>query len=99
MGRQPSEGGLPALRMADDVLLREVGGEMVLLHLGSEQYFGLNRMGAEIVTRLTERPWAQALATLEKDYEVDPEVLRRDVQELVDALTASGLIGPLHDGD
>jgi hypothetical protein len=74
------------------VLYREVDGEMVLLNLDSEQYFGLDTVGADIVTRLTERPWDEAMATLVEDYEVDPAVLRRDVADLVAALLEAGLL-------
>lgn len=74
------------------VLVRVVGGEMVLLNLESEQYFGLNRVGAQMVTRLTGQPWADALASLEADFDVDAAVLRRDVEDLTDSLVMAGLL-------
>lgn len=65
---------------------------MVLLNLESEQYYGLNAVGADIVTRLTTHPYATAFSSLAADYDVDPEVLRRDVDNLVAALERAGLI-------
>ncbi|MDQ3569704.1 MAG: PqqD family protein [Actinomycetota bacterium] len=74
------------------MLYRQVDKQMVLLHLEREQYFGLNEVGARIVTRLTEEPLEAALVALADDYEVDSEVLRRDVHNLIDALTEAGLL-------
>ena len=83
--------GIPAIEIPAEVLFREVGGEMVLLHLGTEEYFALNRVGASIVRRLLELPWEQALAELRDTYDVDPTILRDDARELVGALTTAGL--------
>ncbi len=74
------------------MLFREVDGQMVLLNLESEQYYGLNAVGADIVTRLTKEPFPAALAGLNRDYDVDPEVLRRDLDNLVEALLQAGLL-------
>jgi hypothetical protein len=82
----------PAYAVPAHVLYREVDGEMVLLNLDSEQYFGLDTVGADIVTRLVEQPLDKALTTLVADYEVDPAVLRRDVDDLLAALLDVGLL-------
>jgi hypothetical protein len=80
------------------VLHREVDGQMVLLDLASEQYFGLNEVGADIVTRLTRQPLDEALSSLTADYEVEPDALRRDVNDLVDSLVGAGLLEPVQSG-
>jgi hypothetical protein len=64
---------------------------MVLLHLVREEYFALNRVGAAIVRRLLELPWEEALAEVGELYDVEPAILRDDAQQLVGALTSSGL--------
>lgn len=74
------------------VLFREVDGQMVLLNLESEQYYGLNAVGADIVTRLTSQPYGTAFAELARDYDVDLEVLRHDVEHLIEALERAGLV-------
>ena len=74
------------------VLFREVDGQMVLLNLESEQYYGLNAVGADIVTRLTSQTYGAAFSALARDYDVEPEVLRRDSDNLVDALQQAGLL-------
>lgn len=65
---------------------------MVLLNLQTEQYFGLNRIGAHIVTRLTEEPFEEALAGLTNDFDVNAVVLNRDVENLVAGLLDAGLL-------
>ena len=82
----------PAYAIAPSVLHREVDQQMVLLDIQSEKYFGLNDVGADMVRRLTSQPLDEALASLERDYEVDREVLRKDVDVLVDSLLAAGLL-------
>lgn len=82
----------PGFEIPAHVLYREVDGEMVLLNLETELYFGLDAVGADIVTRLTEQPAAAALDALVADYAVEPEALRRDVDDLVATLVDAGLL-------
>jgi myo-inositol catabolism protein IolC len=82
----------PSFQIPETVLYREVAGEMVLLNLDTEQYFGLNGVGADIVTRLVKEPRDQALAALCDYYEVDVETLHRDVEDLVESLVRAGLL-------
>jgi myo-inositol catabolism protein IolC len=82
----------PAFAFPDGVVAREVDGEMVLLNLASEQYFSLDRVGADIVTRLTRGPLDDALAALCRHYEVDAEELKGDVDQLVGELVEAGLL-------
>jgi hypothetical protein len=85
----------PAFAFPDGVVAREVDGEMVLLNLTSEQYFSLDKVGADIVTRLTRGPMDEAVAALCRDYEVDADVLKGDVDALVGELVEAGLLeGP-----
>jgi hypothetical protein len=85
----------PSFAFPDGVVAREVDGEMVLLNLTSEQYYSLDRVGADIVTRLTSTPMNEAVAALSLDYEVDAEVLKADIDSLVDELLEAGLlVGP-----
>jgi hypothetical protein len=88
-----------AFVIPSDVLFRDVAGEMVLLHLETEQYFALDHVGAEMVSRITDQPWDDALAALREVFDVDLDVLRSDVQDLVDELMGAGLIAPRADAD
>ncbi len=90
--RYPATPGKPSFEIPMWVLRRQVDRQMVLLNLESEQYFGLNDVGANIVSRVTEQPLEEALAALVEDYEVDPEVLIGDVDRLVHDLMREGLL-------
>ena len=83
---------MPAFAFPDGVMFREVDGEMVLLNLKTEQYFGLDRVGADIVTRLTTGPFDKTFTELCRDYEVDAAVLRLDIDRLLEDLVAEGLL-------
>jgi hypothetical protein len=90
--------GQPSFEIPAQVLHREVDGQMVLLDLATEQYFGLDEIGADIVGRLTRLPYDEAIVALTADYEVDPDTLRRDVSELVESLIGAGLLERARDG-
>ena len=76
-----------------DVLCQEVGGEMVLLDLNSESYFGLDEIGARIWALLNEeKAVGQIVETLLEEYEVDRARLEGDVNELLENLLEAGLI-------
>jgi hypothetical protein len=79
------------------VLHREVDGQMVLLDLASETYFGLDGVGADMIAQLLEQPVDAAVARLAERYEVDHEVVRRDVADLISELLAAGLLKPVSD--
>lgn len=89
-----SDPRVPSLSFPEGVLIRKVGNEMVLLNLRTENYFGLDAVGADIVNRLTQAPIDEAIEELCRDYEVDPDVLRSDVHRLVAELTEAGLLEP-----
>lgn len=85
----------PSTRFAvpDHVLVREVGGESVLLNLQSETYFGLDETGTRIWSALTRYPSVEeACRALLTEFEVEPERLERDVAELADTLMDKGLL-------
>ena len=82
----------PRFEIPPQVLHREVEGQMVLLNLETEQYYGLNEVGSQIVTHLTEHPFEQAISRLGDEFEVDVTVLHRDVERLVDELVEAGLL-------
>jgi hypothetical protein len=81
------------IRMVPDVLDQEVQGESVLLHLGSESYFGLNPVGTLVWQRLRAGMALRRIHALMLDeYAVDSVRLETDLLDLVDALHGSGLI-------
>jgi hypothetical protein len=80
-------------RVSEGVLFRELEGESVILSLDSETYYGLDEVGTRFWTVLAAAPSIQAaFETLCGEYEVAPEELRRDLEELLGELVGRKLI-------
>lgn len=82
----------PAYDVPATVLLRDLDGEMVLLNVDSEQYFGLNDVGADMVRRVTSQPLEVAISSLCADYDIEAEELKNDLVALVQELLDAGLL-------
>lgn len=81
------------LGVPEHVLTRTLEGEAVLLNLETETYFGLDEVGTRIWTALLASPSVElACATLREEFDVEPSVLRADVEKLVKELLESGLL-------
>jgi len=81
------------LSVPEDVLMRELGGESVLLNLNRECYFGLDEVGTRMWTALTASESIQAAyERLLDEYEVDGERLRQDLSALIEKLMEQGLV-------
>lgn len=81
------------INVPEAVLMREIGGEAVILNLDSEKYFGLNEVGARVWMALTSAPSIQAAyEELLAEFAVQPDQLRRDMQSLIVELMEHGLV-------
>ncbi len=81
------------VRHGDDVLHQELGGEVVLLNLKTEHYFGLDPVGARIWQVIGATQSAEAVVNqLLQEYEVSEAQLRGDVERLLGELAAAGLV-------
>jgi hypothetical protein len=75
------------------VLVRHLDGESVLLNLESERYFGLDATGTRVWELATSQPCiALALEQLQDEYEVEPEILREHLAEVLSGLVENGLL-------
>ncbi len=82
-----------SVRAPDHVLVRELGGESLLLNLESETYFGLDEVGTRMWTQLVDSSSIeQALVALRKEYGVEEDVLRHDLAALLAQLLDHGLL-------
>ena len=78
---------------ADTVFAQEVDGEMVLLDMNSENYFGLDAVGTDIWQAMQEKETLQeVLEVLLEQYEVEEDVLKKDLVAFVEKLQESGLV-------
>src|SRR6266496_3642495 len=77
----------------DEVLVRELDGESVLLNLATESYFGLDPVGTRMWFALTTSPSIEAAyVALAAEYEIEPEQLRADLAHFISSLAQAGLI-------
>ena len=81
------------VKIPDDVLISKLQEESVILNLDSERYYGLDDVGTRFLSVLTTSESIEAAyKTLAKEYDVDGQVLRQDLAELVERLAAQGII-------
>lgn len=93
MPEQAPVEGSTVLRVTDNVLKRSAGPETVLLDLDSEEFFGLDDVGARAF-ELFEQPRRldEVIDTLLTEYDVDRETLATDLAELTASLVARNLL-------
>ncbi len=79
------------------VVTRPLDGELVLLNLGTETYFGLDEVGARMWDVLSSSPSIEAaFEQLASEYDIDAPTLRKDLEALLGQLVDHGL-AELHD--
>ena len=79
--------------LTESVLGTEIDNETILLDMESENYFGFDSVGSDIWRLLKEgKTLKQTYDALLEIYEVEPEVLKKDLLEFVGQLEKNGLI-------
>ena len=75
------------------VLVRFLDKESVLLNIETERYFGLDETGTRMWQLATAAPKIQiAFQQLLDEYDVDPELLRANLTDLLSQLVENGLL-------
>ncbi|PYT45275.1 MAG: PqqD family protein [Acidobacteria bacterium] len=75
------------------VLVRILDRESVLLNLDTEQYFGLDETGTRMWQLVTASPNIEAAyQELLAEFDVEPEMLRSNLMELLTRLVDNGLL-------
>jgi hypothetical protein len=81
------------LTIPDHVLSRRVGEETVLLSLVDERYYGLDGVGTRLWEIVGERTtFGATVEALLAEYDVERDVLTRDLTAVVLDLRANGLL-------
>ena len=76
-----------------DVLVRFLDRECVLLNLDTERYFGLDETGTRMWQLVTSAPSIDAaFQELLAEFDVEPELLRANLTELLSRLVENGLL-------
>ena len=79
--------------LSPDVMVREVGGETVVLDLKTEKYLGLDEIATSMWQALTAAESVEAAyEVLAANYDVEGEQLRRDLDDFIQELIKLGLI-------
>ena len=88
-----AKGGTMKIEISEDVVWREFGGEVLMLDLASQHYFGLTGSGSEMWQLIAEHGSSDSVIDcMLARYEVDPANLRADFEKLVDELAAKGML-------
>lgn len=75
------------------VLVRVLDGESVLLNLETERYFGLDETGTRMWQLVTaSQDIETAYGELLAEFDVEPELLRTHLTELLGQLVENGLL-------
>jgi len=78
---------------SERVFAQEVDGEMVLLDMADENYFGLDAVGSDIWRLLQDgKNLKESHGLLVEMYEVSPRQLEEDIVEFVQKLLDAGLV-------
>ncbi len=81
------------ITFAETVFAQEVDGEMVLLDMESENYFGLDEVGTAIWQAMQEKETLrEVFEVLLEQYEVEADMLEHDLSDFVAKLVESGLL-------
>ena len=81
------------ITVSSDVLAQEVSGEMVLLDLKSEQYMGLNEVGARVWQLLEENKDLNIIfGKLLEEYDVEADFLENDLVQLIADMHGAGVV-------
>lgn len=87
------------IRANRDVVFCELSGELALLDLRSNTYYGLNKVGARVWEMIQEpRSLAELCEAVVQRYDVDPARCRSDIEALVRQLADAKLVGLGHEG-
>ena len=71
-------------RMPEEVIMREVGEDTLLLNTQTHQYYTLNLIGTKILKLLTDTPSVDNVVEhIHTEYEASKEQIRNDIEGLI----------------
>ena len=86
-----------SLKLSDDIRYRHVLNEAVLIRQKVGEILALNHLGGRVLDLLqTESNMAGVLTILEKEFEVEPPRLEKDVLAFVLQLVEEGIVSIVH---
>lgn len=80
-------------KLSSEVLCQSIDDETVLLDMKSENYFGVNEVGGRVLEILKDGAnLSEILGILLKEYDVEKDQLKTDIEDLLQQFLDSGLI-------
>lgn len=77
------------------MLIRTIEGESLILSIPQKEYYGLDAIGTRMWQVVTAKDSVEeAYQELLEEFDVTPEVLRKDLEEFLDQLLDAGLLIP-----
>ena len=87
-------------RVSENVLFERVAGEFVLLDLDSGEYYGLDGVGSRILELVQyHSSLEEVMDVMLREYEVDEDRLRGDLEGFVARLVSKGFLVTRNDTD
>ena len=84
---------LTRVEISDGVIWRDLGGDVVILNVETGVYFGLDGSGGQIWRELVEHgSLEKTFESLKRQFDIKPDELRHDLDDLVDQLVKKGLV-------
>jgi hypothetical protein len=81
------------VEISDSVIWRDVGGDVVILNVKAGVYFGIDGSGSQMWRELAEHGSVEkTLASLQQQFDVAPDELKRDLDDLLAKLVQKGLV-------
>ena len=85
------------LRVPDEVAIRKIDNDTVLLNLQTGTYFGLDAVGSRLLELLEQNgELAAAHRAMLEEFDVAPEILEADLLRLSQEMSAKGLLEPVN---
>lgn len=82
-----------SIKISNEIVSQEVGEELMLLNLATEEFFGLDVVAGDIWRQLQEgKSMQEALDTLLRMYDVSEVQLRADIERFVHELVDKQLV-------
>lgn len=80
-------------KVSGNVLSQEIDNELVFLNIKDEKYFGLDKTGAIFWKAMMKADSLEdAFSRLQVEFDVDPAILLKDMNELIYELNQNGLV-------
>jgi coenzyme PQQ synthesis protein D (PqqD) len=86
-------GATDLIHIGESAIYQEVGDEAVILNLSTQNYYGLDDVGAAMWRSILQYGSIEgAMTELKAIYDVDEAVLRADLIAIVDSLMVANLL-------